>query len=298
MAHKIFRILAEAESKAHNVPADQVHFHEVGAVDSIVDIISAAVCLDELGVSEVIIPELTEGSGTIRCQHGILPIPVPATANIVSAEGLKLRLSHVKGELVTPTGAAIAAAFRTRDTLPESMRIIRTGIGAGKRDYQCPGILRAMLIEYDEEPEDGIICLETNMDDCSGEILGYTLQKLMDAGARDVFYQSIYMKKNRPGWLLSVICDEEKREQLENIIFRETTTIGIRRVKMERTVLERESVTIRTSYGDAVIKKCSLGDFTRCYPEYESAASISRQTGVPLLEVYKEIMNKDNKPAD
>lgn len=143
---KIFHILAEAESKAHNLPVDQVHFHEVGAVDSIVDIISAAVCMDNLGITEVIIPELYEGKGTIRCQHGILPVPVPAVANIVQANHLSIHLVDIQGELVTPTGAAIAAAVRTSEKLPDKFNIEKIGIGAGKREYGLSGILRAMLI--------------------------------------------------------------------------------------------------------------------------------------------------------
>ena len=146
IALRIFEILAEAESKAHNVPVDQVHFHEVGAVDSIVDIVSVAVCLDDLDVTEVIVPVLCEGRGTVRCQHGILPIPVPAVANIVSANHLHLKMTEVEGELVTPTGAAIVAAVKTKDKLPEIFEIQKIGIGAGKRQYECPGILRAMII--------------------------------------------------------------------------------------------------------------------------------------------------------
>ena len=142
LAKDIFRILAKAEAKAHNVPEDQVHFHEVGAVDSIVDIVAAAVCMDSLQVDGVIVPFLCEGKGTVRCQHGILPVPVPAVTNIIQDSGLKLRMTQVEGELVTPTGAAFAAAVRTEETLPETFRILNVGIGAGKRKYECPGILR------------------------------------------------------------------------------------------------------------------------------------------------------------
>ena len=154
MALRIFEILAEAESKAHNVPVDQVHFHEVGAVDSIVDIVSVAVCLDDLDVTEVIVPVLCEGRGTVRCQHGILPIPVPAVVNIVSANHLHLKMTEVEGELVTPTGAAIVAAVKTKDKLPETFEIQKIGIGAGKRQYECPGILRAMIISQSAETDE------------------------------------------------------------------------------------------------------------------------------------------------
>ena len=289
MALKIFRILAQAEAKAHNVPVDQVHFHEVGAVDSIVDIVSAAVCLDNLGADEVIVSPLTEGSGTVRCQHGILPVPVPAVANIAASENLSLRISPVRGELVTPTGAAVAAAFRTSEKLPENFHIIKTGLGAGKREYECPGILRAMLIGYEDEKEGAgtIVKMETNIDDCTGEILGYTLQKLMEQGALDAFFQPVFMKKNRPGWLLTVICNENDREKLEEIIFSETTTIGIRRNYMERTVLKREIVPVETDFGLVRAKRSENGASVRYYPEYEDAEAISRRTGVPLRDVYE-----------
>ena len=169
-----------------------MHFHEVGAVDSIVDIVAAAVCMDSLQVDGVIVPFLCEGKGTVRCQHGILPVPVPAVTNIIQDSGLKLRMTQVEGELVTPTGAAFAAAVRTEETLPETFRILNVGIGAGKRKYECPGILRAMLIETEEKREDKICKLEANIDDSTGEQLGYVLGALMEAGARDVHYIPVY----------------------------------------------------------------------------------------------------------
>ncbi len=189
IAKRIFGILAQAEAKAHGVPLEEVHFHEVGAVDSIVDIISVAVCLDNLGITECIVPVLYEGCGTIRCQHGILPVPVPAVANIASEHNLDLCITESKGEFVTPTGAAIVAAIRTAKELPEKFSLRKIGIGAGKREYDRPGILRAMLIEGQASyGRDCIWKLETNMDDCTGEALGYVMDRLFEAGARDVFF--------------------------------------------------------------------------------------------------------------
>ena len=285
---RIFRILARAEAKAHNVPEDQVHFHEVGAVDSIVDIVSAAVCMDDLDIEEVIIPELCEGRGTIRCQHGILPVPVPAVANIVSAEGLKLHITNVQGELVTPTGAAVAAAFCTSADLPEKFSVEKTGVGAGKRQYECPGILRAMIIRPEERrvEKDSILKLETNIDDCTGEELGYVLKLLFEAGARDANYTPVFMKKNRPGWLLTVITTEDLAEKMEEIIFRETTSIGIRRQKMERTVLKRENKTVETPWGSVDIKVCHYGVKTYYYPEYDSLVKLCREKGISYKEAY------------
>ena len=316
IALRIFEILAEAESKAHNVPVDQVHFHEVGAVDSVVDIVSVAVCLDDLDVTEVIVPVLCEGRGTVRCQHGILPIPVPAVANIVSANHLHLKMTEVEGELVTPTGAAIVAAVKTKDKLPETFEIQKIGIGAGKRQYECPGILRAMIIsqsaETDEakaqseefknpeignnpkaenqETKDTIIKMETNIDDCSGEVLGFVMERLMKAGARDVHYVPVFMKKNRPAWVLNVICKEEDIETLQNIIFEETTTIGIRYSRMERTILPRETRTLPTPWGEVLAKVCTLNGKEQLYPEYESVAQLSREKEIPFAEIYRYIV--------
>ena len=295
-AKKIFTILAEAEAKAHNVPADQVHFHEVGAVDSIVDILSVAVCMDDLDVEEVIIPRLCEGSGTIRCQHGILPVPVPAVSNIVSSHHLKLHITPVQGELVTPTGAAIAAAFITSEKLPEDFTVEKIGIGAGKRQYECPGILRAMLIreaeknteiqKFSDTESDTIIKLESNIDDCSGETLGYVMELLYEAGAREANYMPVFMKKNRPAWLLTVICKEDQVSGMERIIFKETTTIGIRRQKMERTVLKREKRTVVTPLGDVEVKVCIFDGQEYIYPEYESVKKFCKKTGVSYREAY------------
>ena len=303
IALKIFGILAEAESKAHNVPVDQVHFHEVGAVDSIVDIVSTAVCLDNLDITDVIVPVLCEGRGTVRCQHGILPIPVPAVANIVSANHLYLKMTEIEGELVTPTGAAIVAAVKTKDKLPETFEIQKIGIGAGKRQYECPGILRAMLISEsteqakgrnpkaeNQETKDTIIKMETNIDDCSGEVLGFVMERLMKAGARDVHYVPVFMKKNRPAWILNVICKEEDIETLQNIIFEETTTIGIRYSIMERTILPRETRTLPTPWGEVLAKICTLNGKEQLYPEYESVAQLSREKEIPFAEIYRYIV--------
>lgn len=303
IALRIFEILAEAESKAHNVPVDQVHFHEVGAVDSIVDIVSVAVCLDDLDITEVIVPVLCEGRGTVRCQHGILPIPVPAVANIVSANHLRLKMTEVEGELVTPTGAAIVAAVKTKDKLPETFEIQKIGIGAGKRQYECPGILRAMIISEsteqakgrnpkaeNQETKDTIIKMETNIDDCSGEVLGFVMERLMKAGARDVHYVPVFMKKNRPAWVLNVICKEEDMEMLQNTIFEETTTIGIRYSRMERTILPRETRTLPTPWGEVQVKVCTLNGKEQLYPEYESVAQLSREKEIPFTEIYRYIV--------
>ena len=307
LAVRIFTILAEAEAKAHGVPLEQVHFHEVGAVDSIVDIVAAAVCLDNLDITEAVIPRICEGRGFVRCQHGVIPVPVPAVVHIAQANQLSLHLTETEGELVTPTGAAIAAAIRTAQQLPESFVIKKTGIGAGKRTYDRPSLLRAMLIERAEQsadagsdtqksqkesciPKDVVYRLETNIDDCTGEALGYVMERLFDAGARDVHYTPVYMKKNRPAYQLNVICDRETVPEMEKIIFRETTTIGIRKMEMERTVLERSAGKITTSLGEAEVKVCILPDGARRgYPEYASVERLAKKNGISFRDAFEII---------
>lgn len=292
MAMRVFGILAQAESKAHGVPVEEVHFHEVGAVDSIVDIAAIAICMDNLDISNVIVPVLYEGTGFIRCQHGQIPVPVPAVTHIAETHKLKLKITDIQGELVTPTGAAVVAAFRTSDRLPEDFTMLKTGIGAGKRQYRCPGILRAMLIRETTnlQIKDIIWKLETDMDDCGGEMMGHVMNLLMANGAREVHYTPIYTKKNRPAYTLTVICKESEREKLENLIFSETTTIGIRRVEMERTILQREIQKKDTPVGTAIVKACTLPDGNiRYYPEYENVAELAERNQLSFRETYDRI---------
>lgn len=294
LALRIFSILAEAESEAHGVPVDEVHFHEVGALDSIVDIVAAAVCLDDLGVKKVAITGITEGSGIVRCQHGILQVPVPAVAGIARAHKLPMRFTSRKGELVTPTGAAIVAAIMTQNTLPETFVIEKTGLGAGKREYEIPSILRAMLIEAQEPQQsltkDTIWKLECDIDDSTGEQLGFALEKLYAEGAREAHYAPVFMKKNRPGWELTVICDEAHLEKMHQVIFEQTTTIGIRRQEMERSILTRKNVQVQTKYGTISVKVSGAGAYRRLHPEYETVAQAALEYNVPFGTVYDETL--------
>ena len=291
IAYKILDIIADAESKAHGIPLEEVHFHEVGAVDSIVDIVSAAVLFDSLDADEVIIPSLTEGTGTVRCQHGILNVPVPAVVNIVQANKLNLKIGNVKGELVTPTGAAIAAAIRTSSKLPSDFTVDRIGIGAGKREYEIRSMLRVMEITPSSESDrDVVIKLETDIDDCPSEELGYVMELLYAAGAREVHFAPVFMKKSRPGYELAVICTADNREELEGIIFKNTTTIGIRRCEMERTILKRYEDVVTTEYGTVKMKTVVLPDGSvRRYPEFESLKEISEKTGISLPDLRSKI---------
>lgn len=295
LAKRIFHIVAVAEATAHGKSIDEVHFHEVGAIDSIVDIVAVAICLDNLNITDVIVSELYEGTGTITCQHGVLPIPVPAVINISAAHKLPLHITNVKGELVTPTGAAIVAAIKTKDSLPKEMIVHKIGLGAGKRNYaNASGILRALLIEdtsniSKNEVTDTVWVLEANIDDCTGEALGIAMEQLLQNGAKDVYYSPIYMKKNRPAYLLGVICTEDLIPVLEGIIFTHTTTIGVRKHPMQRTILNRKLITIATPYGDAVVKVCSYQDKTFFYPECDSLRTLCKTSGKDYSTMYHEI---------
>ena len=291
LARKIFRIIGEAEAKAHDLPLEEVHFHEVGALDSIVDVVAAAVTFDSLHIKEVIVPKLTEGTGTVRCRHGVMPVPVPATVNIVSAYKIPMELTGAKGEYVTPTGAAIAAAISTSHQLPPSFVIKKAGLGAGKRAYtDRSGILRAFLIQGEEnEDRDKVVKLETDIDDCSGEVLGYVMNKLFKAGAKDVHYAPVFMKKNRPAWELTVICREDKVEEMEKIIFTETTTIGIREYPLRRSILDREEKEVETVYGKAAVKQVTFRDMTRAYPEYDTVKKLAKRNKVPFMDIFDAV---------
>lgn len=303
LAHKIFQIIAEAESRAHNLPLEKVHFHEVGAIDSIVDVIALSVCFESLNVNRVFVPFLNEGTGTVRCQHGILPIPVPAVANIAQSYALSLHIMQDKGEFITPTGAAFVAAVMTDKTLPETFTIKKIGLGAGKRTYSRPSIVRAIIIEEDEknavaesgvtvndrDVSDKIVKLETNIDDCTSESLGFVMDELFFNGARDVHFIPCFMKKNRPAYLLTVICTENERKKMEEIIFKHTTTIGIRRSLMERTVLDRKEIYLDSPYGQIRAKEVKGSGIARTLPEYDDVSKIAKKTGKSFGEVFSEL---------
>lgn len=302
LAHKIFEIIAQAESKAHSKPVEEVHFHEVGAVDSVVDVIALAVCFYSLHVEKVFVPFLCEGTGTVRCQHGILPVPVPAVANIMQEYYVPLKITGERGEFVTPTGAAFVAAVATEFSLPKNFVLKKIGMGAGKRDYGVPNIVRAMLVETEEKnnPEnqftsafhDKIIKLETNIDDSTGEALGFVMDELFVSGALDVHYLPCFMKKNRPAWLLVVLCRLEDAAKMEKIIFMHTTTIGIRMSQMERTCLARSECSVEVFGEKAEVKVVDVYGEKRFYPEYERVSRIAQKTKKPFGEVYNKIVNE------
>ena len=298
----IFGVLAEAEAGVHGTTPEQVHFHEVGAVDSIIDIVGAAICLENLGAEKIALGTLREGQGTSWCQHGRMPVPVPATAQLIARYHLPVKITDTQGEMITPTGAAIAAAC-ANCRLPEEFVIEKIGIGSGEKDFSHANILRAMWVrpareasaengnasgESARESGDTVWVLETNVDDCTGEQLGYVQEQLLEEGALDACYLPVFMKKSRPAWQLQVLCRREDMEKLEHLIFRETTTIGIRRYPVQRTVLPRRMATARTPWGNVRVKVCSLGEEQRGYPEYEDVKALSLAADVPFGQVYRE----------
>jgi uncharacterized protein (TIGR00299 family) protein len=298
ISRKIFQVVAEAEAKAHGLGVEEVHFHEVGAIDSIVDIVAAAILIDNLKIDDVVVSELYEGRGHVKCQHGIIPVPVPAVVNIAAEHSLPLRITEARGEMITPTGAAIAAALKTMDSLPLSYTIKKTGTGAGKKDFDKANVLRTFLIEesvneqsdmhhYDENKYMWV--LETNIDDSTGENLSFTMEKLFESGASDVFFTPIYMKKSRPAHRLTVICKEDDIKKMESVIFNNTTTIGIRRYRTERTVLNREIIELETKYGPVRVKMSSFEGNVFCKVEYEDVKNICNITGKSYKEIIDEI---------
>ncbi|MCZ2342277.1 MAG: nickel pincer cofactor biosynthesis protein LarC [Bacteroidales bacterium] len=310
-ARTIFHRLGTAEAAAHGMPLERVHFHEVGALDSIADILGAAVGLDLLGVERFTSRPVPPGSGTVKCAHGIMPIPAPATAHLL--QGVPLTTAPARGELTTPTGAAILTTLVSEYVDTPAMTIESIGCGAGTRDpIELPNILRLMIGTATPHPApspasdstsrfpqavDTIWVIETNLDDCPPEIIGYTTERLFTAGARDVFTQPIQMKKQRPGVLLTVLADAANRDTLETILFRETGTFGMRRYPVERSTLDRESVAVDTPWGTVRAKRGQRGDFVILTPEYEDCARVARERNIPLRDVYSFLHQQNTGPS-
>jgi uncharacterized protein (TIGR00299 family) protein len=291
LANRIFTRLGEAEAKVHGTTLRKVHFHEVGAVDSIADIVGSAIGLTLLGVDRIVCSPIPTGTGFIEIEHGRVSVPAPATTELLT--GIPLAPSIVACELTTPTGAAIVATVADEFGPLPPMKMTRVGLGAGDRDMkEQANLLRLILGEADGHVvSDQVWVLETNLDDISGEIIGHTTTKLLEAGALDVYTTSIQMKKNRPGVLLSVLCGGDLAPKMEKIIFRETGTLGIRRWQACRHKLERRPHQVQTEWGAIDGKLAVLSDgSTRFSPEFESCKKIAEQQGVPLKDVYEGAM--------
>jgi uncharacterized protein (TIGR00299 family) protein len=287
LAGRIFRRLAEAEAAAHALPIEKVHFHEVGALDSIADIVGAAIGLDLLGAKRFTSRPVPTGGGMVRCAHGLMPIPAPGTAELL--KGVPLADSPIKAELTTPTGAAILTTIVDEWGDLPAMTVERIGHGAGRRELaEQPNLLRLFIGQAADPAEsDQVWVLETNLDDVPAEVIGYCYERLLSAGALDVYSTPIVMKKNRPGVLLAVLSPQDSVAALEEILFRETGTFGIRRHAVSRHKLQRKLCTVSTVWGEVEGKlgwqNGSSAIFT---PEFEACARVAKEQGVPLREVY------------
>jgi len=296
LSKKIFHEIAVAEAKVHMKPVEEVHFHEVGAIDSIVDIVGVCICLDMLGVDKVYASELHDGKGFIECQHGTIPVPVPAVMEMLRDSGIPLIQENIETELVTPTGFAIAKCVAAAFGKMPVMNVEKVGYGFGKRETGGFNAIRVLLGETEEKKGlENLIVLETNIDNLSGEILGYTMERLLNEGALDVFHTPIYMKKNRPAVMLSVITKADAEQKLVDILIKETTTLGIRRYEISRYAMEREILSVDTKYGEVKLKKAWLGNVVKYSPEYEDCARRAREHNVPIKDVYASVMAEADK---
>ena len=304
----IFRRLAEAEAAVHGVAPDQVHFHEVGATDAIVDIVGTCLGLDWLGIEELYCSALPTGGGTVRAAHGQLPVPVPAVLKLWESRQVPVYSNGIERELCTPTGVAIAVTLATNFGTPPAMTIQRIGNGAGSRDLPIPNILRLWigdssvgetnknkLLAKDVSLET-ISLLETQIDDLSPQAIGYVFEALFAVGAVDVFTQAIGMKKSRPGILLTVVCHPEHLSACEAILFRETTTLGVRRLTQQRAILQREIQQVQTEYGEVRVKVAWSGDsgektIMNVQPEYEDCAQLARLNQRPWREIHQIVLH-------
>lgn len=289
---RIFRRLAEAEALVHGVAVEDVHFHEVGAIDSIIDIVGTAICLEYLGVEAVYASALPLGSGFVETAHGRLPVPAPATAELL--KGLPVHGDCGPGERVTPTGAAIVAALACGFGKQPAMLLEQAGCGAGGKDFpDCPNILRAFLGHSvtDKKPADDVLVVEANIDDSTPEVLGYAMERLFEKGALDVFFTPIQMKKNRPGVMLSFLCRPELLDQLAQLLLTETSAIGLRYFRADRIVLQRRIVEQETEFGTVRFKEISdsSGKLLRASPEYEDCRRIAIEKGVPCRDVLERL---------
>jgi uncharacterized protein (TIGR00299 family) protein len=279
-ALSIIKRIGEAEAHVHGVGLEDVHFHEVGAVDTIIDVVGTCIAMDCINPDRVYASPLHVGYGTVTCEHGIMPIPAPATAQIL--KGIPVYSAQVEGELVTPTGAAIIAELADEFRRMDDLMTERIGYGFGKKDYGILNGLRVMFGEQQNE-EDSVCVLSANIDDMSGEMLGYAMERLLEAGALDVYYTPIQMKKNRPAYMLSVIGKAEDEDRLSGIILKETTTLGLRKCRMRRSVAQRRETVVRTRYGDIRVKVSAR----RAVPEYDDCARAAKEHKMPYDRIYE-----------
>lgn len=286
----IFSKIAEAEAKIHNMPLDDVHFHEVGAIDSIVDIVGAALCINFLRPDEIIGSTVELGGGTVKCAHGTYPVPAPATSEIL--KNIPVRKGTVDFEATTPTGAAILAACVNRFTDRGDFTILKTGYGIGSKDASIPNVLRVFLcstVNGETETVPSFI-IECNIDDMNPEFYDYIIDSLFAAGAKDVFITPVIMKKSRPAVKLSVLCTPDAEYRVNEVLFTETSTLGVRKFTIEKTMLDRKIEQVTTKFGDVNVKSAFFkGVCVKSKPEYEDCIKIARAKGIPVSQVYREV---------
>ncbi len=282
----IYQIIAEAESKVHGKKVSEVHFHEVGMMDAIADITGCALLIHDLAIDEIISSPVNVGFGQVKCSHGILPVPAPATANILI--GIPCYAGNIKGELCTPTGAALLKHFASKFSNMPPMTIVKIGYGMGKKNFEAANCVRAIMGEINNKTNE-IIELSCNIDDMTAEEIGYAMEVLFKNGALDVFTTPIGMKKSRPGILFSVLCKEETRERMANLMFYHTTTIGIREYRCNRMIMERVERIIDSSFGQIRVKDSSANGIKKEKLEYEDLRKIAENTGRSILEIKEMI---------
>ena len=280
-AKEIYGLIADAEAAVHGVPVEEIHFHEVGALDAVADIVSVCYMMDILKPEQVIVSPIVTGFGQVRCAHGIMPVPAPATARLL--EGLPITSGSQEGELCTPTGAALLRSFASRYGHMPVMQTEKVGYGMGKKDFPSANCVRMFLGET-EEVGDQILELQCNLDDMTPEALGFAQERLMDAGALEVYTTAVGMKKNRPGTLLTCLCRPEQRDAMLRLLFRHTTTLGVREHIWGRAILDRSERVEETSAGPIRFKTSTGWGVTREKPEYEDLAAIAREKGISLRE--------------
>ncbi len=291
LAKEMFAVIAAAEAKVHNKGVDEIHFHEVGAVDSIVDIISVCILIEILNIDDIRAERVQVGTGFTKCEHGIIPVPAPATLEIL--KGIPTYSNGIEAELVTPTGASIIRALVKKFEKRPVMNIEKIGYGLGTKDLEIPNVLRVMIAEIDSTNVEELVLLETNIDDMSSEIFSYLFETLFSVGALDVYTSSVGMKKNRPGTVLSVLVNHEIVTAVEEILFRETSTFGIRKRIIERVSLKRKMERVSTSFGEVKVKIGYFnGEIIKVTPEYEDVKNIAVMSCVPFFKVYNETIAK------
>ncbi len=282
----VYSLIAEAESKVHGRPVSDIHFHEVGTMDAVADVVGVCLLMEKIAPDQIIASPVHTGSGYVRCAHGVLPVPAPATALIL--QGIPSYGGEVRGELCTPTGAALLKHFVSRFGDRPVMTVEAIGYGIGKKDFERANCIRAFLGE-NEGARESVVRLECNLDDMTGEDIGFAMEQLFAAGAREVFTQAVGMKKNRPGVLLTVLCAAQDADRLAEVMMQHTTTLGIRRQEMSRYVLHREIKTVDTAYGKVRVKYASGMGVTRSKPEFDDLAALAREKGVSLQKIRADL---------